>query len=130
MIEESFIQSSIRIRRQYLKLTNNMNLYKRKATDVVSNLEDILAKVEIIKSKSENGEDSDSILKELKNILSDIEDEGRRLEENIEPLNVEIEKLSLEEGELWRNIKQKHYDLNDDDIIEYVKSRLVQENLS
>ena len=62
--------------------------------------------------------------------MSDIEDEGRRLEENIEPLNVEIEKLSLEEGELWRNIKQKHYDLNDDDIIEYVKSRLVQENLS
>jgi hypothetical protein len=130
MIEESFIQSSIRIRRQYLKLTNNMDLYKRKATDVVSNLEDILAKVEIIKLESENGGNSDSILKELKNILSDIEDEGRRLEENIEPLNVEIEKLSLEEGELWRNIKQKHYDLNDDDIIEYVKSRLVQENLS
>jgi len=101
MIEESFIQSSIRIRRQYLKLTNNMDLYKRKATDVVSNLEDILAKVEIIKLESENGGNSDSILKELKNILSDIEDEGRRLEENIEPLNVEIEKLSLEEGELW-----------------------------
>ena len=37
--------------------------------------------------------------------------------------NIEIEKLALEEQELFRQIKIKHNNLTDDEIIECVKKR-------
>ena len=53
MIDESFIKAAIKIRREYLKLTNNLNFYKRKAEDVIENLEDIVTKIEnILKNNS------------------------------------------------------------------------------
>ena len=45
-------------------------------------------------------------------------------------LNKDIEKLALEEQELYRQIKQKHSNLTDEQIISSVKDRLIQENLS
>jgi hypothetical protein len=48
----------------------------------------------------------------------------------VEPLNLEIEKLAIEEQELWRNIKEKHYNISEEDIIDSVKERLLRENLS
>ena len=45
-------------------------------------------------------------------------------------LNSEMEKLALEEQELWRNIKERHYNISEEDIISSVKERLIRENLS
>jgi len=63
-------------------------------------------------------------------VLNDIEDEGHSLENLVDPLNSDIEKLALEEQELYRLIKQKHNNLTDEQIIESVKDRLIKENLS
>ena len=132
MIDEKFIKSAIKIRREYLKLTNNLNFYKRKAEDVISNLQDIIIKIEKLQKGSENKNDpnNSNIIVELTTILAEIEKEGRGVESLIQPLNIEIEKLGLEEQELWRNIKNKNPDRSDLDIVEYVKKRLLEENLS
>lgn len=42
-------------------------------------------------------------------------------------MNKDIEKLALEEQELYRQIKQKHSNLTDEQIISSVKDRLIQE---
>jgi len=132
MIDENFIKAAIKIRREYLKLTNNLNFYKRKAEDVISNLEDIVNKIEKIQEETENQQvtNNDAIVLQLTKLLTDIESEGRSVESLIDPLNKEIEKLGLEEQELWRNIKNKYTYLSDEDIVEYVRQRLLQENLS
>jgi len=132
MIDESFIKAAIKIRREYLKLTNNLNFYKRKAEDVIENLEDIVNKIEKIQQETENQKvtNNDAIVVQLTKLLTDIESEGRAVESLIDPLNKEIEKLGLEEQELWRNIKNKYPNLSDEDIVEYVRQRLLQENLS
>jgi hypothetical protein len=132
MIDEKFIKSAIKIRREYLKLTNNLNFYKRKAEDVISNLQNIITKIEKIQNESENKNETNNsnIIMELTTILAQIEQEGRGVESLIQPLNIEIEKLGLEEQELWRNIKNKYPDRSDLDIVEYVKKRLLEENLS
>jgi hypothetical protein len=62
--------------------------------------------------------------------LTEIEAEGRAVESLIDPLNKEIEKLGLEEQELWRNIKNKYTTQTDEQIVEYVRQRLIQEGLS
>jgi len=132
MIDESFIKAAIKIRREYLKLTNNLNFYKRKAEDVIENLEDIVTKIENIQQETENQSitNNDAVVFQLTKLLTDVESEGRAVESLIDPLNKEIEKLGLEEQELWRNIKNKYPNLSDEEIVEYVRQRLLQENLS
>ena len=132
MIDESFIKAAIKIRREYLKLTNNLSFYKRKAEDVIENLEDIVTKIENIQQETENQKvtNNDAVVFQLTKLLTDVESEGRAVESLIDPLNKEIEKLGLEEQELWRNIKNKYSNLSDEEIVEYVRKRLLQENLS
>ena len=133
MIDEIFYQSAIKIRRQYLKSVNNMDFYKKKAKVVSDNLGDIIKRIDDISesSNSENPKYSvEGAVNELAKILKDVEEEAKRLEDMVEPLNLEIEKLALEEQELWRNIKEKHYNISEDDIISSVKERLIRENLS
>ena len=132
MIDEIFIKAAIKIRREYLKLTNNLSFYKRKAEDVIENLEDIVTKIENIQQETENQSitNNDAVVFQLTKLLTEIESEGRAVESLIDPLNKEIEKLGLEEQELWRNIKNKYPNLSDEEIVEYVRQRLLQENLS
>ena len=42
----------------------------------------------------------------------------------------QLEKLAIEEEELWRAIKLKHSDISETDIVDYIKRRLIKENLS
>lgn len=134
MIDENFVQSAIKIRRTYLKLTNNMDLYKSHIEKLTVNLDEIVGKLTNLQSQlndnSKNKITTESAVSEMTKILSDLEQEGTNLEKAVNPINEEIEKLSLEEAELWRNIKEKHYDIPEDNIIEYIKMRLKNENLS
>ena len=135
MIDENFLQNAVRIRRTYLKMINNMDFYQKKAKEIVDRLDETIEKVNVIQKKAEaskknNENGSQDLLNELMKVLNDIEDEGHSLENLVDPLNSDIEKLALEEQELYRLIKQKHNNLTDERIIESVKDRLIKENLS
>jgi predicted nucleic acid-binding Zn-ribbon protein len=133
MIDENFLESAVRIRRTYLKVSNNMDLYHRRAKEIVETLENTLSKIDSLqqdlkqKSKSISG---DSAIKKLLDILQEVEDEGARLEKLVEPMNKEIEKLGIEEQELYRQIKEKHSNLTEEQIVESVRTRLIKEGLS
>ena len=131
MIDEIFLENAIRIRRKYLKLSNNMDLYQKKAEETSKILDRTLIEVDVINDKAKNGkeEDTQSLLHELVKVLNNVEEEGKLLEKMVEPINIEIEKLALEEQELFRQIKIKHNNLTDDEIIECVKNRLITEEL-
>jgi arsenate reductase-like glutaredoxin family protein len=131
MIDENFLKSAVNIRRQYLKISNNMEFYHNKAKDVVDKLEETLESLEKLQndfsvSKSISNEGA---ISSLMTILKDVEDEGDRLEKLVEPMNKEIEKLSKEEHELYRQIKEKHKDLTDEQIVKSVQDRLIREGL-
>lgn len=133
MIEEKYLQMSISIRRTYLKLINNLDLYHNRAIKVSSNLEETLAKLDTIqegldsKDKKTGGKET---LDKLLDILQEVEDEGKKLETLIDPINVEIEKLGREEQELYRQIVEHHPELTEDQIVNSVRDRLLKEGLS
>lgn len=132
MIEEKFLNDAIRIRRTYLKLANNMDFYQTKAQSVSKKLEETIIKIDSLQEKISTDKTKDDIffMNELVKILNEVEEEGKSLESLVEPLNRDIEKLALEEQELYRQIKEKHFNLTDDQILTSVKDRLIQENLS
>lgn len=133
MIEEKYLKMAISIRRTYLKLINNLDLYHNRALKVSSNLTETLSKLDTIQEdlelkdkKTNNKETLDKIL----NILQEVEDEGKKLETLIDPINLEIEKLGREEQELYRQIVEHHSELTEDQIVNFVRDRLLKEGLS
>ena len=137
MVDEVFLQNAVRIRRTYLKLSNNMDLYQKKAQKVSDKLDETLARIEEIEKEAKESRNSKTssnnteyFLNELMKALQEVDDEGKSLEDLVNPLNKEIEKLALEEQELYRKIKEKHFTLTDEQIIESVRDRLIKENLS
>jgi hypothetical protein len=137
MIDDNFLQSAVRIRRTYLKMSNSMDFYKKAAEGVVERLDETIKKVESIQKEADDSRkdknskfSAEGSLNKILKVLEEVDNEGKRLEDLVDPLNKEIEKLALEEQELYRLIKEKHYNLTDDEIIESVKQRLIKENLS
>ena len=133
MIEEKYLKMSISIRRTYLKLINNLDLYHNRALKVSSSLEETIVKLDTIQEVLESKDkkpSSQETLDKLLNILQEVEDEGKKLETLIDPINVEIEKLGREEQELYRQIVEHHPELTEDQIVNFVRDRLLKEGLS
>ena len=133
MIEEKYLKMSISIRRTYLKLINNLDLYHNRALKVSSNLEETLVKLDTIQEDLDSKDKKSSskeTLDKLLDILQEVEDEGKKLETLIDPINLEIEKLGKEEQELYRQIVEHHPELTEDQIVNSVRDRLLKEGLS
>jgi len=135
MIDEKYLQRAIRIRRTYLKLINNMDLYRARATQISENLDKTLKDLDnfqkdLNKKDRKESIDEKALFEKLLKIIDNIEEEGKRLEKLIEPVNFEIEKLAKEEMELYGQILDGHSNLTEDQIVEKVQDRLIKEGLS
>jgi len=136
MIDEKFLVAAVNIKRSYLKLTSNLDFYKRRAEQTLEKLQAAYGEVENLegeiaelKKKKDTNVDPNLTSKVL-NILNEIEQEGNKIEKFVEPLNKEIEKLAMEEQELYRVIVEKHPNLSEEQIVESVGLRLKKEGLS
>ncbi len=132
MIEERFIKRAVEIRRDYVKITRDISVYESKAKQVLETLESTVAKLNSIQDKIKNKviTNADDASKKIMDILSDVEKEGERLEKMIDPLNDQIEKLRVEENELYRLIKEKHPKISDQDIVRQIQEEIKKANLS
>ena len=135
MIDEKYLQKAIRIRRTYLKLINNMDLYRARATQISENLDKTLKDLDnfqkdLNKKDRKESIDEKALFEKLLKIIDNIEEEGKRLEKLIEPVNFEIEKLAKEEIELYDQILDGHSNLTEDQIVEKVQDRLIKEGHS
>ena len=92
MIDEKFLQDAVRIRRTYLKMSNNMNLYQKKAQQVSDRLEETIIKIDELQSKisKDKSQDDTYFMSELIKILNEVEDEGKSLENLVDPLNLSL----------------------------------------
>jgi hypothetical protein len=137
MVDEKYLQKAISIRRTYLKLINNMDLYRARALQISDRLDGTLKKIDDYKnelkesSKSQKSNLTETeIFQKLLKIIDEVDEEGKRLEKLVEPINLEIEKLAKEEMELYRQILDGHPNLTEDQIVEKVQDRLIKEGLS
>lgn len=131
MIEERFIKRAVEIRRDYVKITRDISVYESKAKQVLETLESTVAKLNSIQDKIKNKviTNADDASKKIMDILSDVEKEGERLEKMIDPLNDQIEKLRVEENELYRLIKEKYPKISDQDIVRQIQEEIKKANL-
>ena len=139
MVDEKYLQMSITIRRTYLKLINNLDLYRSRALQISERLENTVKKIDELNKEADESAKKKStssnisqieVFEKLLKIIDEVDDEGKRLENLISPINTEIEKLAKEEMELYQMIVNSHPNLTEDQIVESVKDRLIKEGLS
>ena len=132
MIEERFIKRAIEIRKTYLKVTRDISVYESRAKKTLATLENTMKKLSELQDNIKNKvvTNVDDASKKLMSILTEVEEEGERLEKLIDPLNLEIEKLRNEEQELYRLIKEKHPSITDKQIVDEIHKELKKEGLS
>jgi predicted nucleic acid-binding Zn-ribbon protein len=135
MIHEKFLVSAVNIRRTYLKVSDDLNVYHEKAKDMLDILNKTVSDIDSLKEtvvKANSGKtkmtDQEALQKLLK-IIQGVEDEGKSIENITDPLNKQIEKLAKEEQELYEQIKMAHPNLSDEQIVTSVRNRLIQEGL-
>ncbi len=134
MINELFLNAAVNIRRTYLNVSTNIGGYKKRVEMTYEKLNDTVKEIEKIQTNMNDKNKrksmtNEGVLKDLLRILDDVEKEGKALQNYIDPLNDEIERLSIEEKELYRNIVKKHPELTEQQIVECVRQRLIKENL-
>lgn len=130
MIDEKFLIAAVNIKKNYLRLTSNIDFYKIRTEKTLEVLDSSLKELEKIREDlNDKNKDIDSINSVL-SVFDKIEEEGNKIEKFVDPLNKEIEKLAIEEQELYRVIVEKHPELSENQIIESVRKRLKKENLS
>lgn len=129
MIDEKFLIAAVNIRKNYFKITSNIDFYKKRAEKTLEVLDKSLKEIDEIKNEIKNNESADTV-NSLLSLLLKIEEEGNKLEKFVDPLNKEIERLALEEQELYRVIVEKHPELSESQIVESVRKRLEKERLS
>lgn len=134
MIDEVFLKAAVNIKRSYYDLTSNLSLYETYVAKTQELVEETLKKVTEIDDdlhdpKKRKNMKNTSVLNELDVILAKLEQDTKRLEAYIQPMNEGIERLAVEEKELYRQIKDKHPSLTDEQIVESVRERLKKEGL-
>jgi len=136
MIAENFYKSAIEIRKTYLKLINDMESYRNIAESTMNGLNKSMVEIEKIKKEMKEGRKSkgessfsSNILEKVMSVLDSVELEGRKIEDFIEPINRDIERLAKEEQILYKKICDSNPSLSEDQIVEAVRLRLKKENL-
>ena len=134
MIDEKFLIAAVNIKKTYIRLLNNLNIYENKAKETLDKLNSLYDKLGVLEKdiqKPENlNNENYSAANEVLKILTELENEGKKLKSFTDPLNKKIENLALEEQELYKQICMKHSDMDEDEIVECVRQRLKKENLS
>jgi hypothetical protein len=133
MIHERFLQSAISIKRAHIKLIGDLDKYQKMAESTLRALQKAMGEMDRIerraeearKQKNPDENSAESILK----VLSNIEEEGEKIENFIAPINDEIEKLAMEEQILYEKICEAHPDLDEETIVYVVSARLKHEGL-
>jgi hypothetical protein len=128
MIDERFLVAAVNIRKKYLSLSDDLNTYRNKAESILGDLEnakDSLSKIEDGNYDKENV----SGIQKIVDIITDLEESQDGLEKFLEPINKNIEKLLIEEKDLYDKICQKHSNYTEEQIVNFVKMRLEKENL-
>lgn len=128
MIDEKFLRAAVGIRRRYLEMTSDIGKYEARLKITNEKIEKALSDLDIIKQDI-GKKNSNDVISRMMELVYQVEDEGKSIQAYIDPLNEGIERLAVEEAELFSQIKRSNPNLEDDDIVKNVKDRLKVEGL-
>ena len=128
MIDTRFIESAREIRKEYLRLSEeldkNQNNVKELAIYLEGKIEELKEFQESLKNKIKSKEQIMDVTKNLLIKIGEIEDREKSMTKSIDEVNKKIINLRSEEFLLMKKIKEKYPELSSDEIKKEVHSKL------
>jgi len=128
MIQEFLLKKALNIRKEYNKITKDINVYENMVSGVLKSLGKNSEELEDLKKKIDDNKvtDVEFAKSEMLKIILDLEQEANRTGEHINILNKNIEDLRKQELDLYREIKEKYPEMSDEqikkEIQDYIKN--------
>lgn len=118
MISEFYLKKALNIRKEYLSIVSNINLFENMAKDILKIIEGKLEELNTLQSKINEKKISniesakDSLLK----IILDLEEESNNIEKSVNDLTSRIDKLKINEKELFADLRKNYQNLTNEEI--------------
>ena len=128
MIQEFLLKKALNIRKEYNKITKDINVYENMVSGILKSLGKNSEELEGLKKKIDDNKltDVEFAKSEMLKIILDLEQEANRTGEHINLLNKNIEGLRKQELDLYREIKEKYPEMSDEqikkEIQDYIKN--------
>jgi phage shock protein A len=131
MISEKFLIKAANIRRDYLKLNDDINKVENRIKSIVPFIEGQQDKLNDIKNKVEKGElkSKESFAEKALMIIMDLEKETASYEAGVDDVNKKIEKLREDEIALFNELKTKYSNIPDKELKSKINEYLKSQNL-
>jgi chromosome segregation ATPase len=128
MIQEFLLKKALNIRKEYNKITKDIDVYESMVSGILKSLGKNSEELQDLKNKIDDKKvtDVEFAKNEMLKIILDLEQESNRTGEHINILNQKIENLRKQELNLYREIKEKYPEMSDDkikqEIQDYIKN--------
>jgi phage shock protein A len=131
MISEKFLIKAANIRRDYLKLTDDINKVENRIKTIVPFIEGQQDKLNDIRNKVEKGElkSKESFAEKALMIIMDLEKETASYEAGVDDVNKKIDKLREDEISLFNELKTKYSNIPDKELKSKINEYLKSQNL-
>ena len=131
MISEKFLIKAANIRRDYLKLNDDINKVENRIKSIVPFIEGQQDKLNDIRDKVEKGElkSKESFAEKALMIIMDLEKETASYEAGVDDVNKKIEKLREDEIALFNELKTKYSNIPDKELKSKINEYLKSQNL-
>lgn len=132
MISELYLKRAVKIRKEYLRLVNDIETYEKIALDLISSISERKSDLEkLLDSLNQKRISNPDLAKQkLDEIIVQTEDDMNKVDRSIEDINKKMDKLKEEEVYLYKEIKSVYSDFTDDQIRKFIFEELKKQNLS
>jgi uncharacterized protein YlxW (UPF0749 family) len=126
MIQDIYLKKAYDIKREYLSILGNLKEYEHLSKMFISSISSSIDELKKLNSniESKKVKDPDSAQNELQKIVMKTEEDINKIDESVKSLNKRIDELKEEELNLYKEIKRRHTNLNDDEIKKIVNNYL------
>lgn len=132
MISELYLKRAVKIRKEYIKLVNDIQTYEKIAQDLISSISERKSDLEnLLDSLNQKRISNPDVAKQkLDEIIVQTEDDMNKVDASIEVINKKMDKLREDEVYLYKEIKSVYSDFTDDEIRKFIFEELKKQNLS
>lgn len=131
MISEFYLKKALNIRKEYLSIVSNINLFESMAKDILRIIEEKLSELQELQNKINEKRISniEAAQESLLKIILDLEEESNNIEKSVNDLLKKIDLLKEEEKKLYTNLKGEYPNLTNEElksqIHKYVDKKLI-----
>jgi methyl-accepting chemotaxis protein len=131
MISEFYLKKALNIRKEFLSIVSNINLFESMTKGIMGVIESKMEDLNDLQTKINEKKISnievakDSLLK----IIMELEEESNNIEKSVNELTSRIDKLKKDEGVLFSDLKSQYPNLTNeeikDQIHKYIDKKLI-----